>query len=94
MSIEIYRDYTVRELRDQLVGATEIGDADELHSALIVLCDIVKAQVARIAKLEKKVSDLENLETDKRSTDHEEYREKRARWAALVEANRRESEGR
>jgi len=83
MSIEIYHDYTPLRLKNELIGIN-VGDTDELHNAVIVLCGIV-------AQLEKRIS---ALEADKPSDEHQEYLEKRKDWAERVENNRRIAEGR
>jgi hypothetical protein len=54
-----YATYTAQQLKDILMSAVPIGDADELHSAAIQLCDIAKANEARIEQLTKRIEALE-----------------------------------
>jgi hypothetical protein len=54
-----YATYTAQQKKDILMSAVPIGDADELHSAAIQLCDIAKANEARIEQLTKRIEALE-----------------------------------
>ena len=50
--INIYTNYTPRELSDLLMSEVAIGDAHELHNTCIVLCELASKLSARIAALE------------------------------------------
>ena len=62
--INIYTNYTPRELSDLLMSEVAIGDAHELHNACIALCEICSALSARIAALEADAADLPGTFTD------------------------------
>lgn len=53
--ISDFKDYKPRDLHDLLMGKVKTGDAGELHSACIALCNIVQSQERRIAEMEKRL---------------------------------------
>lgn len=57
--INIYRDYTPRELGYDL-GEISSNDTDEIHNALIVLVGIVASQQNRIESLENRLRTMEH----------------------------------
>ena len=58
--ISDYEGSTPAALRDLLMGAVQVGDADELHSACIALANIAALQASKISALTGHVNQLEN----------------------------------
>jgi hypothetical protein len=63
-----YEIYTPQQLKDILIGAVPIGDANELHSAAIQLCKIAQRQEAVIEQLVKRIDQIEADVNDANAT--------------------------
>jgi len=63
-----YATYTPQQLKDILMGAVPVGDADELHSAAIQLCNIAERQEVVIKRLIKRIDQLEANVNDANAT--------------------------
>jgi hypothetical protein len=63
-----YATYTPQQLKDILMSAVPVGDADELHSAAIQLCNIAERHEVVIDRLVKRIDRLEADVNDANAT--------------------------
>jgi|WetSurMetagenome_2_1015567.scaffolds.fasta_scaffold823717_1 hypothetical protein len=59
MIIDIYAHEGPASPRDSLMSAIQVGDADELHNAVIVLCEIAERQQAQIDSLTRRLESID-----------------------------------